>query len=437
MSGNAAMCETEPIDERRLRRMLFQCSRNRISTDPPILMAVPVAFPIIEVSYLVKERIPQNLGLIRRYVLEGLCRFGPCRSEDLTALLGIDSDVILDILTELSQYVPGVSQDGPDFSASPEAREVLKKGNYTCIAEHPRKFLVNGLTDKILDKNFWRYHRAWRLQFDPDMDKHCLDEAGRSTAISVKIIDDGSTGYDHLQLLTKSINTAARKKAGIPEGGCGCNDELESRFCSSVAAFLLIDVRETCSIVTLAKDPVSLLEDRLTRKEYLNEVCRGIQDLGDNMPNTYAKACKDLDSTFQGRASVIPTEFLGTVRIELHDTINTEFARLTRALIEGLYWDHHHFLFRLVPADAATAARMASLRAVRDLRRVFRQEESGQVVGSRCQLDDWWAEWQLRFINDLPETAAFDRLPLDVLLREADILDDTEFHERIDSVARG
>lgn len=446
------MLDNEQIGWWKLGHALFRVLDETSGTSPPVLMAVPVGFPIVEATYSVQERIPQDIGLIRRYVLDGVCRFGPCSSVELDGLLGLGADVIEQTLVELSECVPGLLRDRETFRASSEARRAMASGEFSKVVVQQRKFVVNGLGDALLPIDFWRHHEEWRLYPNPEHPVGpFLDAAGQSTQIAVKIRDRMGNGREDLQQRIDSNDPAAKALVGLPRGGFGVASEPESVDIAWVTSFLVVSVDGAISVLSPHRPPLSLLDTKFARKDYLIQICDGLRPR-DIDQQAFAAACDSLVQSFDDCADLLPGDGPGEVLVrmstkgareearngpELDESIARPSSRLTAALVRGRYWDHRtRFILKMRPADADTAERVAVQRAIRDLRAELRSHPQDKLDGNPFDVKSWWTRWQEQFIRNLPKGAAMRHLSLDALLRAADDVRDTEFAERLERCIR-
>ena len=235
------MLDYEPLNWWKLGHAVFRLLDGSPSSPGRVLMAVPLGFPIVEASYGIREQIPQDIGLIRRYVLDGVCRFGPCTSAELDDLLGLGTDVVEQTLVELSNCVPGLTREHDKFRASSEANRTLTNKEFAKTVLQPRKFIVNGLGDDLLPIDFWRHHEEWRLYPNPEHPAGAFcDAAGQASEITVKIRDRMGCGRENLLQLINAKDSIARDRAGIPRGAFGMIDEPESIEVAWVTSFLLV-----------------------------------------------------------------------------------------------------------------------------------------------------------------------------------------------------
>lgn len=246
-----------------------------------------------------------------------------------------------------------------------------------------------------------------------------------------------------------STDTAARAAVGIPAGGFGIIDEPESVAVSWVTSFLLVEADGAMSILSPHQDPISLLDPKFARKEYLIQICEGLKPR-DIDHHGLSAACDSLSRTCGDDVTLSPGELPGQVfmclpasrassepLLEPDGLERRSLARWTSALIHGRYWDPHTpFILHLLPRDPETSKRLAVLRALRDLGAKIRSLRQDEGERDAFDIDVWWTRWQERFISSLPQSAQIQPLSLDVLLRAADDVPDTEFMENLERIIR-
>jgi hypothetical protein len=368
----------------------------------------------------------------------------------LDDLLGLGTDVVEQTLVELSNCVPGLTREHDKFRASSEANRTLTNKEFAKTVLQPRKFIVNGLGDDLLPIDFWRHHEEWRLYPNPEHPAGAFcDAAGQASEITVKIRDRMGCGRENLLQLINAKDSIARDRAGIPRGAFGMIDEPESIEVAWVTSFLLVADDGAISIVSPSKQPLSLLDPKFARKDYLIRICEGLKPR-DIDQHAFPAACDSISRTFGDCAEITSGDVAGQVLVRVTagrsaidrvpgdaDRLSRPASRLISALIRGRFWDlNTKFILRMVPADAETAQRVALLRAPRDLRIVLRSQKQDTSRGESFDVALWWSQWQEQFGRELPAAATICSLSLDILLKAADDMQDTEFAERLEVLIR-
>src|SRR5262249_12830023 len=252
------------------------------------------------------------------------------------------------------------------FTASADAGKLLASGRFTRLVTHPRKFVVNGLTDTLMPVDFWRYHEESRLFPDPDKPSGPMrDGSGNLTGIVVKVTDRMGDGTEDLRRHVEHGDTTTRERLGIPAGACDLETRAAEVACAWVLSFLLVAVDRSVEVLSAGRHPVSLVEGRFAGRDYLARVCQGLHpsqfepaagggDWRQRLTGWPADA-QMRDGRRPGEVLVSvarPSEQL-TLRWDNAEEDDADTRRLSSALASGLYWDIGHWhLLRLVPGDA-------------------------------------------------------------------------------------
>jgi hypothetical protein len=412
--------------------------------------AVPLAFPVVEATHTLRERVPERIGLAHRYILEGLCRFGPCTPEDLDALLGLGPDRVERVLLDIERTAAGVGRQGRQFVAGPAVRQALTAGRFTREVTHRRKFVVNGLMDTLLPVDFWRHHEDGRLYPDPDRPAGPMrDAADNPTAVMAKVADRLVDGADDVRHWLGHADAAAKERVGVPAGACELGPETAQVRGAWVLSFLLVASDGLVDVMSASRCPARLVEGRFATRDYLARVCQGISPAQlepDVAGDAWRKRLTSWPADTDVRPGRRPGEALVGVRRPAEQLTppwadaeegDAEARRLSGALVSGLYWDVGGWhVLRLVPADRPTAARVGLLRGVRALRDALREVDYAPGEKLPLELPRWWAGWLAEFARELPATAVPAPLPLEDLLRLADEVPDTEFLDKLEWLAR-
>lgn len=432
-----------------VRRRLFEVLDATPSETASVVKAVPLGFPIVEATYALRERVPEKIGLIRRYLLEALWRFGPCSPAELDAMLGLGEDVIVRTLQEMEHVIPGLVCHGGAFSADDEVRQLLDSGQFTRVVTHRRRFLINGLTGKLLPINFWKFHADWRLYPDAgNPDGKFRKASGEPTEISAKIVDRGVTGRDELSRLIRSGDARRRQEYGVPAGSCELPSEPEEIQVSWVLSFLLLRADGSCKLYSAHRSPISLLDDATTSRDYLQTVCQRLKPWilnTESQPSHSDKWSEDVPEGAEAFTGRFPGEIFVRLldpqrMLPLNDSEVPEGESgkrwLRHGLLRGRMWNPYTYkLLRIVPGDVATATRTALVRGVYALRAAVRPLSFRPGASPPLDLVRWWDKWQDQYAQELPHHCVPPRLPVATLLECADSLNDTEFLEKLERLS--
>lgn len=429
------MGATDSMGRSELRRQLFRLMDTRPPGSPAVIRAWPLGFPVVEAVHAVQERIPEPTGLVRRAVLDATCRFGPCSAADLDGLLGIGEDLVVAALCELAAGVPDLTSSNGQYRAGPGARAMLATGEYIRVVEHRRKFLVNGLTGRLLPVAFWRGHDDWRLLPDPSNPEGPFRTTdGRPTEIDGRLSDRAVDGVDDLRRVAGGGDREEKHRLGVPTGSCDVSGEPESCRLNWVTAWVLLHRDGTAEVTSAGSPPVSLLEGPSATADYLRRAVQGLRtgafDPPSGVPASVTRRWPD--------AVVRPGECSGEVcvglpRVDVPPAAgeDRQTHRIEEDLRLGRVWDWHSgAVLTVQPADPRTSAFVAVHRGALELRAAVRPLRP--VGPPQWTLADWWDQWLDRFSTALPTDMRPGAIPLPHLLEAAEQLRDGEFLERIE-----
>lgn len=407
-----------------------------------VVKAIPVAFPVAEVSYNLLERIPEPIGLIRRAVLQAVCEFGPCNARYVDELLGLGSDIVERTLVELTKSLPDLVQIGTDFAAGSKCSQLLKSGGFARLVTHERNFLVNGLTDKLLPIDFWRTHKGLRLfPNSSEPNGPMCTEAGMPTPVAAKIADCLVTGRDHLLQLVRNGDATSRQSFGLPAGVSELPEDPLAIRIAWVLSFLMVRADGSVEVLSARRNPTSLLGRNVTSKDYLRHVCQGMESWVFNVgaPTQPSEKWRD---RWPEETKVEPGTTLEEVVVTLAEPMKLLRSgkvagtkeKSGRLLLEqGRDWNPPSFkIYRISPGDLATARATALLRGIRELRLILRPFEASANSRPPINLADWWLKWLANFRNQsgiaLPESF----ITFEELLKAADQVNDTDFQDKLE-----
>jgi hypothetical protein len=421
-----------------VKRRLFEAVRPRLGgSGPRVSKVFPLAFPILDVTYEVLQRLPEPIGLVNRYTLEALCRFGPSTASELDGLLGLGPDLCQVVLDGLVGMDAGIQRVGKSYAAGPGTRSRIESGFLGQDVKQSRTFVVNGITGDLLPIQFWRGREDSRLAIDRDEPHGPLrDPLGEETVVE-RIISDGMVdGRPDLERHLGSRDVEKRQSLGIPEGAHALQARNPVGIVENswVLAFLLVFEGDSPEIVTAGTNPLPLLDPATRNKDYLSKVCRRLRP-DDLDPSAKPEAMNKAFDRWPTGISVIhdPVQNRYRVRVDrpqerlvLHEADSPpkkedDCRWLARALVEGIEWIRETgAIIRLAPGDQPTAERICLLRGVEALRKLLSAIDFQPTIRPPVDLASWWAEW-----SPLP-------IALDRLLELAELVPNTEFLAKLE-----
>lgn len=418
----------------------------KLSAKVPVVKAIPLSFPVVEVNYTLRERVPEPIGLVRRAILRALIEFGPCDSDFIDGLLFIGSDIVERTLVEFAKSIPDLKRTGSIYEAGPQCIQILQDDRFTRHVTHERKFLVNGVTDSLLPLDFWRQHWGLRLIPDPANPAGPMcTESGTPTSITAKICDRTATGRVHLQNLLRDGDAKSRERFGLPPGACELVDEQPAMRVAWVLGFLMIRSDNSIDLMTARRDPVKLLVGITNPREYARHVLQGIA-----LKNLNVDTSKQPDEKWENQwpdgTKIVPGKRHGEVMVTLIDPnrllrldseSDSKNISARRMLEQGRYWNPYTFkIFRIIPGDMNTAKSVVLIRGICELRSMLRTMEPSLSSSQPVKLTEWWHNFQAAFATQeeirLPDII----VTLDELVRVADNVKDTDFQDKLERILR-
>ena len=183
---------------------------------------IPIAFPVMEVEHTVKIRKDEPLGLIERYVLESIARFGPIKISEVAGLMGLKESDIKLILSDLKRFPSTMIREEDVLSAPKGTLERIADGKLISETKKTDAYFVNGLSGKLLPSKEIDETKASKRQWlkvDLSGDKpKVLDSSDKIREEFCWILPSGTDGRDDLERVVTSTDVAERASVGIPEG---------------------------------------------------------------------------------------------------------------------------------------------------------------------------------------------------------------------------
>jgi len=413
-----------------------------------IVRAIPVAFPIIEPTFEVLQRLPFSIGLANRFVLEAVSKFGPCTVEELNGLLGLGEDVIANVLRDAESYNMELKSSENHFFAGEIMRASLAEDKFSKLVEHQYRFVVNGVTGTLLPISFWKWRDEFRITVRFDEGGETIEDAdGNKLALRAWLLGHGATGAEELKRLISTPEASEKDEIGVPAGAFALKTQYPVASASSwVLAFVFVLEDSTLEVTAAGEGSLSLLAPGYTDPIYWRKACRGTEfrpwlldaewrdeDLH-SLEGIWPEGTNIEPGNGRGELLIsVPFPHQNLVwKIASDDDKANERIRLREALIEGVLWNPYTCNLHLLRAgDEATASHVCVLRAVRELRRKLRKLDMVDQENSPFDMGEWWMEWQRNFYNG-ENNVEPGKLSLRTLFEVAEEVDDTEFLDKLD-----
>lgn len=357
-----------------------------------VIRAIPVAFPIIESSWLVELNISTPIGMVDRYLLDAIRRFGPIDSEGLSKLLGLSSACIKPAVDGLmSQGAPLLSDKEGQWLFTGTIEDKLEE----CCKKVRQEFsfLFNGITGEMLPIDFWKRHASERINpADPDGRKF-------SSLLQVVLFLQGAV-LDCKPSRTEQGNDG---DYGIPPGFIGTVDYIPLKEHGEVAiAFILISNSGSARILTVGKEPFELSFNEATLAAAQESNARPYclkWDANWLLPSLLVGDCEFAIPDMQGVEYEQPRPGLFQVKLaEPEDWLSWKSLKQHTSSDDNIGWkllnernwagSRGFAVVHYEAGDPVTARQLLLLRGVQRLKEMAKDLPTLQDVAA------WWASWQ-------------------------------------------
>lgn len=439
--------KTYELTENRLRQLLQALLKTQTGDLP--VRAWAMGFPVVESALGVKVRVTEPVGLTERRLLFGVERFGPVTCPRLNDLLGLGEDLIRDLLRRIAGYCEALDENGGEWRLT-SGLDVGSIQEFSKEVGQMMRFVVNGLTGRLMPVKFWDGRETDRLFLDPQRtDGALLDKASRPTAVNLKIADRNVQGEKDLEDKIREASHEEKERLGIPVNALQLTGQVgDIRLCW-LPAFVLLRKDGSVAVFDTGDEPESLIAPEFQAGEYWESLLKGMPSFRSNCFTTEVDGSaivEDLRARWPAEAGLDYRD--GALRVRAPEPaalLNAEPGDgnapdggrrfLRRALVEGAYWHMRSgALLRVLPGDGPMAAEVCLLRGIDQLARELRAKDGSREI-SQFDLPAWWQETQCRFVAESGWEHAADPIPLETFLARADRKKDTEFREKLERIA--
>ena len=435
------------LTESRLRQQLHALLKTQLSNLPARAWAM--GFPVIESSLGVKVRVTEPVGLAERRLLFGVQRFGPVTPERLNDLLGLGTGLIQDLLWRIAGYCEALHEENGMWRLT-SGVDVGSMQEFSKDVVQMMRFVVNGLTGRLMPVKFWEGRETDRLFLDPSRtDGPLLDSAGRQTAVILKFADRNVQGESDLELQIREASIEEKERLGIPINALQRTDEVGDIRVCWLPAFLMLREDGTVAVFDTDDEPELLTATEFEARDYWKRVLAGTASFRLDQFTTDVNGdalVADMRGWWPAEAAIEysdgvllirATDPVALLNAETGDGTANDSGRrsLQKALVEGIFWHTRSgALQRVMPGDMGIAVEVCLLRAVGDLARELRTKDSAQQL-NEFDLNAWWRETQKRLFAESGWEYTIEPIPVQLLIARADRRKDTEFREKVERIA--
>lgn len=397
---------------------------------------IPLRYPIAEEEFEIEQVIVEPVGMIERYILQAICKFGPCKIDDINNLLELDHSLIRDLISQLMKAGVQLSWEGELISADESLGDLLKQQKLKRTVKHLRTFIVDTGSGKLLPINYLDRNRNWIF---PLTEKH-QDPSGGKFA-RVRIGDRAINGTEALRRALVDTDTNVRVSLGIPDGGTRLTKPTyQKRSLSAVLAFAVV-VGDEVKIYSAENFSIRLTSSDTSNLKYWQKVCENQGKFFDE-PTSIEELADQLSFDLKGVKCSADEYGALLVTVDEPDKLWGEMDQLDQYaihrlndlksdLVRGLHWNDEDFtICRIVAGDRKTAAKILILKGVEELLRCYRRRKTLQ----NFSIDIWWKEYQKDFLPHAEDDRGETQIDLSQLLLAADDVPDTNFLDWLEDV---
>ncbi|MCP5538380.1 MAG: hypothetical protein H7A51_19370 [Akkermansiaceae bacterium] len=405
---------------------------------------VPVAWPILEVEHVIKIRVEEEIGVVERYLIEALARFGPMDAGHMARFMGLEAFVVEAVMKNLQRFPGTISIVDGGYVVPLDTLERLSQGKWSSKIESSEAFFIDGMGGRLLPVSLSKMHRSKWLRVDPKGSAgRITDSTGNEVRNLCWIASTGNMGETSL---TEAITTAdqkSREMLGVPTGAFGIVPN-KSQIKHERWLLALLEVTEGGEVTVRPAFMPSweLANVSAEHRVAFEEVLRrgGESASGILNPDSDKRVASDVKFDWESHIDFSANDGDFVVKLrnpsglqfwandeEIDDHEDTAGEELEvgkelpmpaslRTILRFPYWWNPYScaVRRVVPGDKATAHAMLLLRGMDELRQVSSLAESEEV-----DLGSWWSEFQERISGDWPAELADCRVTMEKMLSEA------------------
>jgi hypothetical protein len=401
---------------------------------------IPAAWPLHEVQHRLRIHVEEELGMVERFLMESLARFGPMDQRQLSNFLGIDEFVVKAVTDGLQRYPTALAQTSTGWSVEAGNLERLEEGRWSEVMERDEAFLVNGLNGQLLPISLRSAPPSHWLRVNfAGGETSILDHTGAALDQAFWLASCDLPGSASVKEWVESKAPDGRALIGVPEGAFAVVGS-EAKLLRTRWLLSLVEIKDSGEIRVQppARPDISLalLKSDLARPfaEFLRRAT------GEGRVSLNPDLEKNVDSDIPGdwRKHIAYQASGGDLAVSILEPASIpiwfseeafrrpseagaaqDISPISRYLWNTLrypYW-WHPFSFavrRVVPADKKTAGVLLLLRGTRELSYLAARAE-----GERFDLAYWWDQYQTVTASRWPKDFQDSRVSLSVLIAEA------------------
>jgi phosphatidylserine/phosphatidylglycerophosphate/cardiolipin synthase-like enzyme len=395
-----------------------------------IIRAIPIATPIVDASWCVRIKITPPIGMVERYLLDAVRRFGPMNESEIDELLGLGSARIMFLVTDLISQGAPLSLTSNKIAYTGRGEDPLKE--FTKTVEQEFTFIFDGITGDLLPIRFWKNPGETRINIIDQSNN--TDSALLSNLLHLR----SSIINCNIKPCHNSHNSDAKSDIGLPTGFIDVVDNVPLWERQAwVIAFILIYSSGKTEIKTAGKKPLNIGFPKESLSKYLKLSTRGSSLQWDDAWLTTDLKTDDFRMP-QGVAVKHIKNGLLKVSIDhpedilnwkcLNNKDKDDIKDIAWNLVHGWDWSgrrNNYLVSSIEPGDIKTAENLLLLRGS------WRLQVRARELPSLEKVREWWENWQLEQLREWGMKPIVVHNSLVRLLLMAQEIQDQEFREYV------
>jgi len=363
----------------------------------------PVAWPVVEAEHTLVIRITEDIGIVERYVLDCITRFGPVIRKDVSTMTGLDTDILDTVLKRLERIPSLITESEMGMKFTSSIHDQLNDNDWSYDKTVPFSFPVCGVTGKLLKPEHGQIHKRYRVTLNiSNQEAGVADQSGKHLSGMLWAASTHSPGERHLADLIQQQDTGRKADMGIPEGTVSLVEGTGKILREYHAAVIARHMHDGSLVLHSAENPDQpIIEVSHNKLEDFAEALR----INNRDANTFLKKrhSMNVSNTWSDHADIKEDDTALIITLKNAPAFEKEALNpqaegredssgrippsMTTALHRPYYWNPYSYRVTTIkPGDLDTARVMMHLQAIEAIGKLVRNADHD------INLHAWWKD---------------------------------------------
>lgn len=315
---------------------------------------IPIAFPVLQSTWLIKIIANESSGLIDRYILHILRDFGPCQIKRIDELLCLGEERIEHALIEMERLGSPVIHSGNEYSFAADG----DIEHFHVEREHEFSFCINGISGDLLP-----------IDFCSKMKKAEIKDLGEEHSLYIKL-SPLINGLESKLLTLQSGTDANKFEEGIPDGFmCLAENNPRQEYCRYYLSFAVVTTDGNVLVYWAGDESISinLIQNYLVKIPEMRRI----------LEKTDTLVLKSTDLTVEQEGTTVYVKVQDQTLwncFSTDDLLSQSIYFMIDFIRNGWLWDITNWKFShyiLLPGDTETAKALFIRKACFELEHVY------------------------------------------------------------------